>query len=148
MSTYRQILFHFVFTTKDRKPAIAENHCTDLYKFIWGVVKNSKSILYQINGVEDHLHLLTDLPPDKSIADFIKTIKVSSSLWMKQSGKFPAFKGWQDGYGAFTLSIKEKDRLVHYIKNQKEHHKKESFINEYKRILVEHGVEFNETYLI
>ena len=67
---------------------------------------------------------------------------------MKSSGLFPDFEGWQDSYGAFTYSIKEKDVIINYIKNQKEHHKKETFYDEFRRLLIENGVEFNEKYLL
>jgi putative transposase len=82
------------------------------------------------------------------LADYIKDIKVASSLWMKENGHFPTFTAWQDGYGAFTYSTKEKDTIIEYIKNQKEHHKKESFYDEYKRLLRENGIAFDEKYLL
>lgn len=104
--------------------------------------------MYRINGIEDHIHIFCDIHPSIALADFIKDIKVSSSLWMKASGKFPEFVGWQDGYGAFTYSIREKDKIINYVKNQKEHHKTETFYDEYKRLLTENGVEFNEKYLL
>ncbi len=97
-------------------------------------------MLYRVNGKEEHIHIFSDLHPSVSLANYIKDIKVSSSLWMKGSGLFPNFKGWQDGYGAFTYSIKEKDIIIDYIKNQKEHHKTENFYDEYKRLLIENGI--------
>ena len=145
--SYRQILYQTVFCTKYRKPTISETHCTDLYRYIWGIVKNKNCILFQINGVEDHLHLLTDLHPTIALADFVKDIKVGSSLWMKESGFFPEFEGWSEGYGAFTYSIRERDKIINYIKKQKEHHKKEPFPDEYKALLDEHGVTYDEKYL-
>ncbi len=75
--------------------------------------------MYRINGIEDHIHIFSDLHPSISLADYVKDIKVASSLWMKESGKFPEFNGWQDGYGAFTYSISEKDRVINYIKKSK-----------------------------
>jgi putative transposase len=78
----------------------------------------------------------------------VKDIKVASSIWMKESGKFPEFEGWQVGYGAFTYSVREKDMVINYVKNQKEHHKTESFYDEFKRLLIENGVEFEEKYLL
>ena len=101
-----------------------------------------------MNGMEDHIHIFSDLHPTVSLGDYVKDIKIASNLWMKESGKFPLFEGWQDGYGAFTYSIKEKDIIINYIKNQKEHHKSESFYDEYKRLLEEHGIEFDEKYLL
>ena len=83
-----------------------------------------------------------------ALADLVKDVKVSSSIWMKQDHKFPLFDGWSEGYGAFTYSFKEKVNLINYIRNQKEHHKKINFVDEYKLILEEHGIEFNEKYLL
>jgi REP element-mobilizing transposase RayT len=146
--SYRQIFYQIVFGTKGREATITEAHCSELYKYIWGIIKNSNCKLYRINGIEDHVHIFSDIHPTLSLADYVKNIKVASSLWMKQSGKFPAFKGWQDSYGAFTYSIKEKDIIIEYIKNQKEHHKTENFYDGYKRLLVENGITFEEKYLL
>ncbi len=148
MSSHRQILYQIVFGTKNRKPTIPDEHCEKLYKYIWGIVKGQNCKLYRINGIADHVHIMSDLHPSISLADYIKNIKVASSIWMKESTLFPQFAGWQDGYGAFTYSIKEKDILIEYIKNQKVHHRTESFYDEYKRLLVENGVKFDERYLL
>lgn len=148
MSSYKQLYYQIIFGTKNRQPTISEQHCKELYKYIYGIIANKNSKLYRINGIEDHIHIFCDIHPSIALADFIKDIKVSSSLWMKANGKFPEFVGWQDGYGAFTYSIHEKDKIINYVKNQKEHHKKETFYEEYKRLLVENGVEFNEKYLL
>jgi putative transposase len=145
--SYRQILYHIVFGTKYRSPTITHAHCEELYRYIWGVVKSKKGKLFRINGVEDHIHLLSDLHPSVALADFVKDIKVSSSLWMKASGLFPDFEGWAEGYGAFTYSIKERDRVTNYIKKQKEHHQKVTFNDEYKALLDEHGIPYNEKHL-
>jgi hypothetical protein len=82
------------------------------------------------------------------LSDYVKDIKIATSLWMKESGKFPAFNGWQEGYGAFTYSIREKEKIINYIKNQKEHHQSENFYDEYKRLLIENGIEFDEKFLL
>jgi hypothetical protein len=78
------------------------------------------------------------------LADFIRAIKVSSSKWIKGSGFFPYFKGWGIKYGALTYSYKERDTLIEYIKNQQEHHKKESFHDEIVRLFKEHGIDLDE----
>ncbi|MCY0977365.1 IS200/IS605 family transposase [Chryseobacterium wangxinyae] len=147
MSTFRQIYYQIVFSTKHRKPVLNIEHEDQLYKYIWGIVKNKNCRLYRINGMPDHIHLLTDLHPSVSLSSFVKDIKVSSNLWIKQSGLFPDFEEWQTGYGAFTYSEREKDMIMNYIKNQKEHHKNESFEVEYKNLLKSHGVKFDEKYL-
>jgi putative transposase len=148
MSSHTQILYQIVFCTKDRENALTKENRPELYKYIWGVMEEKKCHLYRINGVEDHLHIATHVHPTISLSDLIKSIKVSSSVFIKERGLFPRFKNWQDGYGAFTYSIKEKEALVAYIKNQEIHHEKVSFRDEYVSLLTEHGIAFDERYLI
>ena len=148
MGTYRQIFYQLVFGTRNRKPTITKANDEELYRYIGGIIKNKKCKLYRINGIEDHIHIMSDLHPTVCLSDYVKDIKVASSLWMKESGMFPAFESWQDGYGAFTYSAKEKDMIINYIKNQKEHHKTESFFDEFKRLLIENEIEFDEKYLL
>jgi len=147
MSTYTQICYYIVFSTKNRVPCLDDNRREDLFRYIWGIIKNKQSHLYRIGGVEDHLHILTSLHPMIALANFVKEIKTSTSNWIKSGNVFPAFEHWQDGYGAFTCSIRDKDRLIEYIKNQPEHHRKLSFLDEYRKLLAEAGVEFDEKHL-
>lgn len=96
----------------------------------------------------DHLHIFTDLHPTVCLSDLVKDIKIASNLWMKKSGLFPEFEEWQESYSAFTHSIREKDMIINYIINQKEHHKTESFEEEIKRLLKENKIEYDEKYLL
>ncbi|NDV95777.1 IS200/IS605 family transposase [Dysgonomonas sp. 521] len=144
MAAYRQILYHIIFRTKGSKKSINKEHSVDLYKYIWGIIKNKQCILFRINGMEDHIHILSDLHPSVALADYIKDIKVSSSIWIKKSGLFPDFDGWAIKYCALTYSYKERDTIINYIKNQQEHHKQESFQEEIKRFFVEQGIDLDE----
>ncbi len=144
MATYTQIIYHIVFSTKHRERVLTLSRREDLFRYIWGIIKNKQGHLYRINGVEDHVHILSSLHPTVALSDFIKAIKVASALWIKENGVFVEFDHWQDGYGAFTHSLGEKDRLTEYIKGQEEHHRHESFVDEYKRLLTEAGIEFDE----
>jgi putative transposase len=148
MSTYKQIFYQIVFSTKNRIPAITEENEQELYKYIWGITKAQKCLLYRINGMADHIHIFSDLHPTVCLSNYVKDIKVASSSWIKDKGYFPGFPGWQDGYGAFTYNLNDKARIVDYVKNQKEHHKTESFLDEYKRLLNENGIDFDEKYLL
>jgi REP element-mobilizing transposase RayT len=148
MSTHRQIFYQVIFGTKFRKPTIAQPHDEELYKYIAGIIKHKNCYLYCINGVQDHIHIMSDLHPSVRLSDYVKDIKIATSLWMKESGKFPAFNGWQEGYGTFTYSIREKEKIINYIKNQKEHHQSENFYDEYKRLLIENGIGFDEKFLL
>ena len=147
MSTYTQILYQIVFSTKKRNPCLSKNHRNKLFQYIWGTLENKNCHLYRINGVEDHIHILTHLHPSISLSTIIKDIKISSNLFVKQEKLFSSFDGWQNGYAAFTYSISEKDRLINYIKNQEMHHKKISYKEELIKLLNEHEIEFDERYL-
>ncbi len=148
MSTFRQIFYQVVFSTKNRENTISEEYEQELYKYTWGIITKHKCKLYRINSMPDHIHIFSDLHPTVCLSDYIKAIKTSSNSWMKESGKFPLFDGWQDGYGAFTYSVREKDMIIDYIKKQKAHHRNESFIEEYRHLLLENGIEFDEKYLL
>jgi len=147
MSTYTQIIYHVVFSTKNREPVLNEESREELYRYIWGIVRNKQSHLYRVNGVEDHVHILSSLHPTICLSDFVKDIKTSTSKWIKENQLFRGFDHWQNGYGAFTHSIKEKEQLIEYIKNQREHHKKKTFLEEYRELLEEAGIPFDPKYL-
>jgi len=147
MSTYTQILYQIVFSTKNREQTLVKLHREELYKYIWSILKNKQCHLYQINGVEDHLHILIHLHPSVSLASLIKDIKLSTGEFIKEQKLFPLFDGWQEGYGAFTYSFSQKNILIAYIKNQEEHHKNMSFWEEYVQLLREHSIAFEEKYL-
>jgi len=148
MSTYTQIIYQIVFSTIDREKTLLQENREELFRFILGILKNKKCLLYQINGVADHIHIVTHLHPTISLSSLVKDIKVSTSLWIKDNQVFPNFSSWQEGYGGFTYSIKEKEKLVNYVKNQAEHHRLKSFREEFIELLIEHGIEFDERYLL
>ena len=147
MSTYTRLLYQIVFSTKNRIPCLIKRNQDRLYKYIAGLLKNKECHLYRINGIEDHIHILMDIPPKISVSSLVKDIKLASSQFIKQEQLFPHFAGWQIGFGAFTYSIKEKDRLIEYIKNQEQHHHNYSFREEYISLLKEFDIEFEEKYL-
>lgn len=146
--SYRQIYYQIVFSTKYRNPTITEANCEELYKYITGIIQKKGCKLYHVNGIEDHIHIFSDLHPTVALADYVKDIKVASNIWMKETGLFPDFTNWQDKYGAFTYNIRERNMIINYVKNQKEHHKKETSFEEFKRLLIENEVEFDEKYLL
>ena len=146
MSSYRQILYHIVFRTKNSQKTIDRRNACELYAYIMGYIKNKQGFLYRINGMEDHIHILCDLHPSLALADFMRDMKSTSSRWIKETNKFIGFNGWADGYAAFTCSWKEKDMIVNYIKNQQEHHKKKSFEEELNHLLEDFGIQYDEKY--
>ncbi len=148
MSTYTQILYQIVFSTKGGQKVLINENQEKLFRYIWGILKNKKCVLYQINGVENHLHIATHIHPTVALSSLVKDIKIASSIWIKEQNLFPDFISWQKGYGAFTYSVKEKETLINYIKKQQEHHKTLTFREEYKTLLDEHNIEFDEKYLL
>jgi len=148
MSSYRQIYYHIIFGTKNRESTITPSCEEELYKYISGIINNHHCKLYRINGMPDHIHIFTDLHPSVCLSDLVKNIKVASSIWLKANGNFPLFSGWQEGYGAFTYAEKDSNMIINYIRNQKEHHRTENFFEEYKRLLAEQKIEFDEKYLL
>jgi putative transposase len=148
MARYTQILYHIVFSTKNRDHVLVKEHREKLFRYIWGATKNKNCVLYQINGVEDHLHIASHLNPVIALANFVKDIKVSSSLFIKNENLFPGFKGWQEGYAAFTKSYSEKNIVMNYISNQENHHRELSFKEELIALLREENVDFDEMYLL
>jgi len=148
MSTFTQIYYHITFSTKNRRPCLNMNNRADLFKYISGVLMNKKCHLYRINGVEDHLHIFTHLNPSVALADLIKDIKLSSSDWIKTQKIFPRFPGWQKGYGAFTAAERDKERIIAYVMNQEIHHRKKSFKEELRELLIDAGIQFNDKFFI
>ncbi len=147
MSTYTQIVYQIVFGTKNRERTLLKANRDELFKYITGILENKKCHLYQIGGVEDHIHIVTHLHPSVSLSSLVKDIKLASNEFIKQKNLFQNFNGWQEGYGAFTYTTKELDQLIEYVKNQEAHHKVKSFREEYLEFLTEHNIKFDEKYL-
>ncbi len=147
MSTYTQSLYQIVFSTKYREKTLHEEGRTELFKYIWGVLKSKNCHLYRINGVEDHIHILMSLHQSIALATLVKDIKLGSSHLIKEKALFLQFNGWQEGYAAFTYSIQAKSNLIEYIKNQEMHHHKKTYKEELIELLHEHNIEFDEKYL-
>ena len=119
----------------------------ELFKDIWGILKNKKCHLYRLNGVEDHIHIVTSVHPTVAVANLVKDIKLGSTSFIKEKGIFPQFGGWQDGYSAFTYHISSKDYLIEYVKNQEAHHATKTFREELIQLYIEHGIDYDEKYL-
>jgi putative transposase len=119
----------------------------ELFKYIWGILKNKKCLLYRINAVEDHIHIVTTLHPTTALSNLVKDIKLGSSKFIKDNALFKDFNGWQDGYAAFTYGISAKENLIDYVKNQELHHQTKSFKEELMEILTENGIIFEEAHL-
>lgn len=137
--SYVNSYYQIVFRTKFSAKSLNQEHSKELYSYIHGILKNKRCKLYRINGIDDHIHIFTHLHPSVALADLVKDIKVSSSKWMKASGNFPLFQGWGIKYFAATYSIREKDMIIDYVKNQQEHHKFQDFQVEIMELMRENG---------
>ena len=141
-------LYHIVIRTYRNQFTINEEHERELYAYIFGICKQKKVKLYRIGGMPDHLHLFVLLPSTMAISLFVQEMKSSSSRWLKRNPAFPLFCKWSKEYAAFTYAEKDKLMIINYIKNQKEHHKRVVFTDEYQAILKENGEEIVEEYFM
>lgn len=141
------ILVHIVFSTKNRESFIKESISSELYAYITKICQSYDSPIKQIGGMPDHVHLLLSLSRKISLADLVKKIKSNSSRWIKSKGIGYKLFAWQNGYGAFSIGQSGFKSCAKYIANQKNHHKKVSFKDELKILLVKYCIEFNEKYL-
>ncbi len=142
-----QIYVHIVFSTKGRKPFLKSDvHRERLHAYLSGICKNQNSPAIVIGGVEDHVHLLCRLGKTIEIAKLARNLKSDSSEWAKKDLSIENFY-WQTGYGAFSVSPSHIAALTKYIENQDEHHRKESFQNEFRRLCAKYGVEIDERYV-
>ena len=146
-NTYTSINHHYIFSTKNRVPSIVGNFKERLHAFMGGVARENRMTARYIGGVADHVHLLVSMPTTLSIARSIQLIKGRSSIWVHES--FPEMQdfAWQEGYGAFSVSISQLAATAAYIENQEEHHRHRSFQEEYLSFLKKHGIEYDEKYL-
>ncbi len=146
-TTYTNLLFHVVFSTKNRVAAIDDDVREPLYQYIGGVIRGEGGTLLEIGGVADHVHLLARFKAAVAVATMVRRIKTSSSKWMSQrSGGDPRF-AWQTGYGAFSVSESQVGAVRQYLRIQAEHHRRRTFKEELRDILRKHNIEFDERYL-
>lgn len=145
--TFSDLLVHIVFSTKNRLPLIDGTLHEDLYQYIGGIIRNHNAVLIEIGGMSDHVHLLVRLKPTHCLSELVREIKSSSSKWVnEEKWKLRKF-GWQDGYGAFTVSRSQAPRVVKYIQNQRDHHQRQDFKTEFIFLLNKHEVEYDARFL-
>jgi putative transposase len=142
--SYSTVLIHLVFSTKGRRRLIKPEIEPRLWAYIVGIGRNHSIMVHAVGGIEDHLHVLYDLPPTISRADSIRAIKANSSRWMTQ---FSPHFAWQKGSGSFSVSVSNKAAVMRYIGSQREHHKKISFEDEFIALLKKHGITYDPKYV-
>lgn len=146
--SYTNLIYHIVYSTKNREPLITDNLKPRLYEYIGGMIRKRGGICLAIGGMSDHVHILTKLRPDKALSDILREIKANSTGWMHDI--FPEMRDftWQRGYGAFTVSYSQVEIVREYILNQEAHHKKVgSFRDEFIKLLIANDFDFEEKYL-
>jgi len=145
--TYSQIYIQLVFAVQNRQCLIHSSWEEVLYKYITGLIRNKEQKLLAINGVSDHIHLLIGMKPNCNLSDLVREIKKSSTNFINESQYTKVKFNWQEGFGAFSYSHSQIDSVAKYIMNQKEHHKKRAFKEEYIDILNRFKIEYKEEYL-
>ena len=145
-NAYTQLHIQFVFAVKYREALIHDLWRSRLHQYITGIFQNNHHKMLQINSVADHIHILIGLRPDQSISSLIRNVKSESTKWIKHEKLSLSF-AWQEGYGAFSYSKSHLPDVIRYIQTQEEHHKKETFLSEYKRLLTAFAIDFDEQYI-
>jgi len=147
-NTFTQIYLHLIFAVQNRASLIQPEWKDELYKYITGIIQNNGHKLIAINGTPNHLHIAVGYKPHQLIPDLLQDIKGSSSKWINQK-KFRKDKfNWQEGYGAFSFSHSQIDRIVKYLNNQEHHHKKKTFREEYIQLLKKYDILYDEKYIL
>jgi putative transposase len=139
------MLEHLVFSTKDRAGVLTKSIQSELHPYMATLVRDLKCEAFLVGGAEDHVHLAIGLSRTISMADLVEGVKVESSKWLKTKG-IPYF-AWQRGYGVFSVGPRDLDALLRYIRNQEEHHRRQSFQDEYRSFLNRYGMKFDERYV-
>ncbi|MBQ9242092.1 MAG: transposase [Proteobacteria bacterium] len=146
-SSLVKIDVHIIFHVKKTSPRLKVDDFERIWAYIGGIIRNTGGLALQIGGVSDHIHILSSLPKTMSIADFVRTIKIESSKWIKNiDDKYQSF-AWQNGYGAFSVSPSAIPDIMWYIKKQQEHHRGKTFAEEYHGFLNAYGIEYDDRYV-
>jgi REP element-mobilizing transposase RayT len=146
-NTYTRIYIHIVFAVRNRAPLIKDIWKNDLYGYITGIIKGKNQKLFIINGVADHIHMLLSIKPDCNVSELIRDIKSNSSRWVNESRYSEFHFQWQEGFAGFSLGHSQIERVINYIKNQEERHRKISFSEELVSILDAYMIEYKKEYL-
>jgi len=146
-STYTNLLYHIIFSTKDRRPFINKKFREELLPYIGGIIRDAGGVPLEIGGVEDHVHIFAKFSPTLAIAEAVRLIKANSSKWAGERPDLVRAFAWQTGYAAFTVSKSQAGSVRRYIRNQEEHHRKKSFKEELLALLEKHEIEYDERYL-
>ncbi len=145
--TLTNLLFHVVFSTKNRRGWIDQSFEGELHDYMGGIIRNLGGTLLEINGTSNHVHILVQMKPTHTLSVMVGKVKANSSKWLNEQRRMMLKFGWQDGYGAFTVSESMVEVTRKYVRNQKEHHRKMTFEEEFERMLRANQIEFSPEHL-
>lgn len=146
-NTYTQLHVHLVFAVKYRAAMIQKEWKDRLHQYITGIIQNNEHKMLQINSMPDHIHIFIGMRPNQSISALVQNVKAESTKWIKENKLCKSAFAWQEGFGAFSYSKTHVDNVIRYIQNQEAHHKKETFLDEYKKMLKVFSIEYDERYV-
>ena len=146
-NTYISLYIHYIFSTKNRTPQIVPEIRDRLWPYLGGIVRDKKMKAIKVGGTRDHVHMLVSLPSTISIAEAVQLIKGNSSRWVNDTYRPKNKFEWQEGYGAFSVSVSTVEKTIRYIENQEEHHRRKTFKEEYVEFLKKNGIEYDERYI-
>ena len=146
-NTYSNLFYHIVFSTKGRKDLIDRNVEERVWAYIGGIARKHQLIAIQVGGIENHIHVLILAKPKIAPSQIIQWLKGESSRWIRETFPELAKFEWQDGFGVFSVSKSNVPDVVEYIKNQREHHQKQTFEDEYLSMLKLNGINYDERYV-
>ena len=146
-NSFSQIYIQTVFAVSNRQSLIKSDFKEEIYKYITGIVKNQKQKLISINGMPDHVHILIGLRPAMALADLVQQIKTDSTNFINKRKLVHGRFSWQEGYGAFSYGHSQLDTITRYIQNQKKHHQRRSFRDEYLSLLRKFDIAFEDKYV-
>ena len=146
-NTYTQIHIQAVFVVKNRSCIIKPSWEDELYQYITGIIQNHDHKVLAINGMPDHVHVLFGMRPTQSLSELLQDVKGNSSKWIKHRGLVSGGFSWQQGFGAFSYSKSHVNRVINYIKNQKNHHRRKTFHEEYVAFLKAFEIAYDERYI-
>lgn len=146
-NTYSQVNIHCVFAVKGRENLITKSFRDDLHRYMSGILKSDGSYPLAVNGWLDHVHVFFELPMTMAISDQMRMLKATSSKWINDNKLVKGKFSWQEGYGAFSYAKSQRDVVINYIKNQEEHHMKQSFKQEYLELLEKFEIPYDERYI-
>ena len=147
MTTYTCLKYHIVFGTQYRRPLIHARIRPELYAYIGGIINGEDGHLDAIGGVEDHVHIHCGIPARLAVSNMLRAVKSSSSKWINDNRLCMTEFRWQRGFAAFSVSKSSMPEVTRYLAGQEEHHRKISFADEYRALLIRHEIPFDEKYL-